>query len=292
MVREQYVTTTDDSGTLASVSEYIYMIGIYGWRKRCLYLFVLLLLIILVVNFALTIWILRVMWFNTEGMGYLQVNADGLRLEGESDFLFPLYAQEIHSREDSSLLVHSSENVMLNARNANGDVTGSVSVGPSQAEGFGQHFNISSNHDENVFYADRNGAVVGKGKLRVTGPEGAFFEHSVRTPLVKAVLNKELKLESPTRSLSMDAPKGVHVKALAGNADVTAHFDILLHSTAGLLILDAESVRLPTLPVGEARTSGDSQGMYDMFEVCVCPSGKLFLSRAGVSSTCSEHQDC
>lgn len=32
-------------------------------------------------------------------MGYLQVNADGLRLEGESDFLFPLYAQEIHSRE-------------------------------------------------------------------------------------------------------------------------------------------------------------------------------------------------
>ncbi|XP_067222355.1 gamma-sarcoglycan isoform X1 [Chanodichthys erythropterus] len=292
MVREQYLTTTDESGALSSVSEYIYMIGIYGWRKRCLYLFVLLLLIILVVNFALTIWILRVMWFNTEGMGYLQVNADGLRLEGESDFLFPLYAQEIHSREDSALLLHSSENVTLNARNANGDVTGSLSVGPSQAEGFGRHFNISSNHDENLFYADGNGAVVGKGKLRVTGPEGAVFEHSVRTPLVKAVLNKELKLESPTRSLSMDAPKGVHVKALAGNVDVTAHFNILLHSTTGLLVLDAESVRLPTLPVGKARTSGDSQGMYDMFEVCVCPSGKLFLSNAGVSSTCSEHQDC
>uniref|UniRef100_A0A8C2FX08 Gamma-sarcoglycan n=1 Tax=Cyprinus carpio TaxID=7962 RepID=A0A8C2FX08_CYPCA len=285
MVREQYLTTTDESGALAPVTEYIYMIGIYGWRKRCLYLFVLLLLIILVVNFALTIWILRVMWFNTEGMGYLQVNEDGLRLEGESDFLFPVYAQEIDSREDSALLVHSSENVMLNARNDNGDVTGSVS-------GFGQHFNISSNHDENLFYADINGAVVGKGKLRVTGPEGAIFEHSVRTPMVKAVLNKELKLESPTRSLSMDAPKGVHVKALAGNVDVTAHFDIQLHSTAGLLILDAESVRLPTLPVGEARTSGVSQGMYDIYEVCVCPSGKLFISKAGVSSTCSESQDC
>ncbi len=44
-----------------------------------------------------------------------------------------------------------------------------------------------------------------------------------------------LRLESPTRSLSMDAPKGVHVKALAGNVDVTAHFDIQLHSTAGLV---------------------------------------------------------
>ncbi len=46
------------------------------------------------------------------------------------------------------------------------------SIGPSQAEGFGQYFNISSNHDENVFYADVNGAVVGKGKLRVTGEPG------------------------------------------------------------------------------------------------------------------------
>ncbi|KAA0702345.1 Gamma-sarcoglycan [Triplophysa tibetana] len=252
MVREQYISTTEESGLLAPVNEYIYMIGIYGWRKRCLYLFILILLIIMVVNLALMIWILRVMWFNSEGMGYLQVKEDGLRLEGESEFLFPLYAQEIDSREDSTLLVHSSENVTLNARNENGDVTGSVSV----------------------------------------GAEGALFEQSVRTPLVKAVLNKELRLESPTRSLSMDAPRGVHIKALAGNADVAAHFDIVLNSSAGLLVLDAETVRLPTLPVGEARTSGESQGMYNMFEVCVCPSGKLFLSRAGVSSTCSEHQDC
>ncbi|TRY93651.1 hypothetical protein DNTS_021150 [Danionella cerebrum] len=292
MVREQYVSSTEESGLLAPVSEYIYMIGIYGWRKRCLYLFILLLLIILVVNLALTIWILRVMWFNAEGMGYLQVNADGLRLEGDSEFLFPLYAQEIDSREDSALLVHSSENVSLNARNANGEVTGSVSVGPSQVTGFNQHLNISSNHDENIFYADGKGAVVGKGKLRVTGADGALFEHSVRTPLVKAVLNKELKLESPTRSLRMEAPKGVHVKALAGNVDVTAHFDILLHSAEGLLILDAETVRLPVLPLGEARTSEDSQEMYNTYEVCVCASGKLFFSIAGVSSTCSERQDC
>lgn len=34
------------------------------------------------------------------GMGLLQVNSDGVKLdEGESDFLFPVYAQEIHSRE-------------------------------------------------------------------------------------------------------------------------------------------------------------------------------------------------
>lgn len=35
-----------------------------------------------------------------EGMGLLQVHSDGVKLEeGESEFLFPVYAEEIHSRE-------------------------------------------------------------------------------------------------------------------------------------------------------------------------------------------------
>lgn len=68
MVREQYVTTTQGSSSPRPVPDHVYKIGIYGWRKRCLYLFVLLLIIILVINFALTIWILRVMWFNTVRM--------------------------------------------------------------------------------------------------------------------------------------------------------------------------------------------------------------------------------
>lgn len=71
MVREQYVTTTQGSSVPRPVPDHIYKIGIYGWRKRCLYLFVLLLIIILIVNFALTIWILRVMWFNTVCMTHL-----------------------------------------------------------------------------------------------------------------------------------------------------------------------------------------------------------------------------
>uniref|UniRef100_A0A8C7J1S0 Zeta-sarcoglycan n=1 Tax=Oncorhynchus kisutch TaxID=8019 RepID=A0A8C7J1S0_ONCKI len=40
-----------------------YPVGIYGWRKRCLYFFILLLLVTMIVNLALTIWILKVMNF-------------------------------------------------------------------------------------------------------------------------------------------------------------------------------------------------------------------------------------
>lgn len=290
MVREQYVTTTQGSGVPTPVPDHVYKIGIYGWRKRCLYLFVLLLIIILVINFALTIWILRVMWFNTEGMGLLQVHPDEVKLEnGESEFLLPIYAEEIHSREDTPLLVHSLENVTLTSRDEYGNITGRIYVGPKEAQGHTENLLINSHNDNMLFTADGDQAVIGPDKLRITGPEGALFQHSVETPLLRSELSNDLKLESPTRSLSMDAPKGVHMKALAGDIEAFSNMDIILQSSIGLLVLDAERVYMPSLPASKGGVSGNAQGLY---EVCVCPSGKLFLSKAGVTSTCSENQEC
>ena len=41
----------------------IYKLGIYGWRKRCLYFLIVLIGIISIVNLALIIWIMRVQDF-------------------------------------------------------------------------------------------------------------------------------------------------------------------------------------------------------------------------------------
>jgi len=54
--------TQEDKNDIASLR---LEIGIYGWRKRCLYFFLLLLLVIIAVNLALTIWILVVLDFNS-----------------------------------------------------------------------------------------------------------------------------------------------------------------------------------------------------------------------------------
>lgn len=96
MVQEQYVTTTQGSGVPRAVPQHAYAVGIYGWRKRCLYLLVLLLIIILIVNLALTVWILRVMWFNTvrrcpsllctRVLEYFKTGSD----QGQRSLLFPL----------------------------------------------------------------------------------------------------------------------------------------------------------------------------------------------------------
>nr|XP_055215647.1 gamma-sarcoglycan isoform X1 [Gorilla gorilla gorilla] len=286
MVREQYTTATEGICIERPENQYVYKIGIYGWRKRCLYLFVLLLLVILVVNLALTIWILKVMWFSPAGMGHLRVTKDGLCLEGESEFLFPLYAKEIHSRVDSSLLLQSTQNVTVNARNSEEEVTGRLKVGPKMVEVQNQQFQINSNDGKPLFTVDEKEVVVGTDKLRVTGPEGALFEHSVETPLVRADPFQDLRLESPTRSLSMDAPRGVHIQAHAGKIEALSQMDILFHSSDGMLVLDAETVCLPKLVQGTWGPSGSSQSLY---EICVCPDGKLYLSVAGVSTTCQEH---
>ncbi|KAM5179972.1 gamma-sarcoglycan isoform 1-T1 [Mantella aurantiaca] len=290
MVREQYTTTTQESDIDHPEKQYVYNIGIYGWRKRCLYLFVLLLLIVLVVNFALTIWILKVMWFSPTGMGQLKVTSEGLRLEGESEFLYPLYAKEIRSRADNSLLLHSSQNVTVNARNDEGKITGRLTVGPKVIESHGQQFLINSDKGKMLFSVDDKEVLVGTDKLRVTGAEGALFEHSVETPLVRADSSKQLRLESPTRSLMMDAPKGVYIKAQTGEIEALSRKDIKLHSNDGMVVLDAEKIFMPKLPQGSKTNPGSSQ---DLYEVCVCPDGKLYLSVAGVTSTCQEYsRDC
>lgn len=286
MVREQYTTTTEGITIERPENKYVYKIGIYGWRKRCLYLFVLLLLIILLVNLGLTIWILKVMWFSPTGMGHLRVTNDGLRLEGESEFLFPLYVKEIRSRVDSSLLLQSTQNVTVNARNSEGNVTGRLKVGPKMVEVQSQQFQIKSKEGKPLFTVDEEDAMVGTGRLRVTGPEGAIFEHSVETPLVRADPFQELRLESPTRSLSMDAPKGVHIKAHAGKIEALSQMDITFHSSDGMLVLDAETVCLPKLVQGTQGPASSSQRLY---EICVCPDGKLYVSVAGVDTTCHEN---
>ncbi|XP_061106498.1 LOW QUALITY PROTEIN: gamma-sarcoglycan-like [Conger conger] len=223
-------------------------------------------------------------------MGLLKVRSQGIKLQGVSEFLFPIYAQEIHSSEDSPLRVHSSQNVTLRACNGEGDVTGSLTLAPQMVEAYVQFLEVTSDKGDLILSADDTQMTVGAEELRVVGPGGALFENSLETPLIQAENYEDLRLESPTRSVSVDAPKGVHIHAVAGGAEAVSNTDILLHSREGALVLDAGTVRLPNLPLGTGGERGTVQGLY---EVCVCPDGRLYASAAGTGSTCRENsRDC
>ncbi|XP_040036827.2 zeta-sarcoglycan isoform X1 [Gasterosteus aculeatus] len=263
-------------------------VGLRGWRKRCLYFFLLLLLVTMIVNMALTVWIIKVMNFSVDGMGNLELKQDGIRLKGISEFLLPLYVNEIQSRRDSLLVLRSEKNVTLNARNDRGQLTAQLSVGPEAVEAQCQRLEVrSKDGGQLLFTADEEEVTMTTKKFTVTGLEGAVFGHSVETPLIQARATEDLKLESPTRTLTMEAPRGVEVRAAKGPLKVSGRKDLQLESTEGEILLDARSIQLAGLPLGVYTEQPDRASRRPpVYEVCVCPSGKIYLSPAESSSTC------
>ncbi|XP_031706960.1 zeta-sarcoglycan-like isoform X2 [Anarrhichthys ocellatus] len=288
ITQEQFILASQSLHLQRPGCDAVYPVGLYGWRKRCLYFFLLLLLVTMIVNVALTVWIIKVMNFSVDGMGNLQLKQDGIRLEGISEFLLPLYMNEIQSRRDSLLVLGSEKNVTLNARNDRGQLTGQLTVGPEAVEAQCQRLEVrSKDGGQLLFTANEEEVIMTTQKFTVTGLEGAVFGHSVETPLIQARASEDLKLESPTRTLTMEAPRGVEVSAAQGPLKVSGRKDLQLESTEGEILLDAKTIQLGSLPLG-VYTESPNQASQEqaVFEVCVCPSGKIYLSPAETSSTC------
>ncbi|KAM9826807.1 zeta-sarcoglycan-like [Neosynchiropus ocellatus] len=288
ITQEQFLLASQSLHLQRSSCSAIYPAGSYGWRKRCLYFFLLLLVVTMIVNLALTVWILKVMNFSVEGMGTLVLNEDGIHLRGISEFLFPLYVNDVQSRRDDLLALRSDKNVTLNARNDQDQVTSQLTVGPEGVDAVSKRLEVKSSDGGKVlFTADEEGLVITTERVTVTGSEGAVFERSVETPLIHARMSEDLRLESPTRSLSMEAPKGVEVSAASGFLKVLSQKDLQLESSEGEIFLDAATVQLAKLPLGDYKpSSGAASQDALVYELCVCPSGKVYLAPAQISSTC------
>ncbi|KAK3523432.1 hypothetical protein QTP86_033478, partial [Hemibagrus guttatus] len=161
---------------------------------------------------------------------------------------------------------------------------------PETVEAQCQRFEVrSSDGDRVLLSADENEVSIGTEKLRVTGNEGVVFAHSVETPHIRAEPFQDLKLESPTRTLTLEAPKGVEVNAGVGEFRASCRKELTLESSEGEIFLNAESIRMPNLPHGSVDpllSPGTSYPKHTVYEVCVCPSGKLYLSPADSASTC------
>ncbi|XP_047242757.1 zeta-sarcoglycan-like [Girardinichthys multiradiatus] len=288
ITQEQFILASQSLHLQRPGCEAVYPVGLYGWRKRCLYFFLLLLLVTMIVNLALTVWIIKVMNFSMEGMGNLQLNQDGLHLEGVSEFQQPLYVSEIRSRRDSLFVLRSERNVTLNARNHQGQLTGQLTVGPEGVEAQCQRLEVRSRDGGRLlFSADEEKVTMTTEKFTVTGSEGAVFGHSVETPLIQATTSEDLRLESPTRTLTMEAPRGVEVSSTKGTLKISSRKDLQLESTEGEILLDTNSIRLENLPLGiYSLSTAEAFRKQVVYEVCVCPSGKIYLSPAESVSTC------
>lgn len=254
----------------------VYKVGIYGWRKRCLYLFVLLLMVMVIINLALLIWIIKVMDFSVNGMGKLRILEEGIRLDGEAEFTHSLYTTTLESRKGLPLKIESAQNITLNARNKNGQIINRLFIGDNKIESMARRFVIKNQKGKVLFSADDNEVQVAADSLKVTGSGGAAFDGSIQTPLVDALPGSQLRLESPTRSLEMEAPYGINLQSMAGDIDAIALKDLTLESKYGSILMNSDSIIMRHLP--EAATSSTAQPVNNVFQLCACANGRLFLA--------------
>lgn len=290
-----------DTGGGIGGAAYNFRLGIYGWRKRCLYILILGLLVMVIVNLALTLWVLKVMEFSSEGMGQLKIVTGGLRLEGTAYVLDSLIASSIRSRRGQPIVIESSRNLTLTTRDERGFRNNLIFLGNDRFECLSNNFKVMDDRGMLLFSADKNEVVVGADVLRITGDGGTIFSGSVQTSMVRAASGHTLRLESPTRSLDIRAPAGIHIESRSGDLNTLTLNDIKLRSTEGAIRLDAATVLMPGLPtatslprpssgLGGGRHAGANPApAHEIYQLCVCSNGKLFLV-AG-HSVCSADDD-
>ncbi|XP_046429591.1 delta-sarcoglycan isoform X1 [Neodiprion pinetum] len=264
-----------------------FRLGVYGWRKRCLYSLVLSLMVMVILNMALTLWLLKVMEFSSEGIGSLKVVPGGLELKGQATILDALVASSVRSPKGRNLILESWNNFTASARSREGRLLARFTLGEEWLDCVSKGFRVTDPQGVVLFSVDSKQVVVGAETLRVTGVGGAVFQGSVQTPLVRAESGHDLRLESSTRSLNINAPQRITIESQAGNVTASCLSDMKLESVTGIVKMDAASIFLKGLQTAKPNSGGISEDQHSSsrqkeppaYQLCACETGKLFLAR-------------
>ncbi|XP_064609815.1 delta-sarcoglycan-like [Liolophura sinensis] len=250
-------------------------VGIYGWRKRCLYGFILVIFAILIINIALTVWIIRVMDFSIRGMGRLQIIEKGVRVNGEVEFLDSLYTSSVKTRNGENLYVESSGDVVIHARDHLDRIANEINISNGEVKSVCENFVIKDKNGKLRFGVNKNGVTLGQENLNV---EGLSVDKIVQSPIIRGPSRESLRVVSVTRDVRVTGPAGVELRAPAGKIHLNSLNDILITSKGQGIRFDAEKMYLKNLPLGNPPIAGDPP--VEVYQLCACKdSGRLFLDK-------------
>ncbi|VDD89484.1 unnamed protein product [Enterobius vermicularis] len=279
-------TTVVQSSSKPPAESDIYRVGIYGWRKRCLYFFICTLTIVVILNLMVTVWLLRVLDISQEGMGAMKIGDDSLRIIGEAQFERPVRFNELSTSLGGTLKIESSEGVNIIARNVTAHQTASLNMkSDGTTEAICDQFEIWDNSKKKIFFANSKEVGMKLENLHILDDGGSIFEGAIQTDLVRPLSNKPLSLESPTRSLKLDAGQDIELNSAAGEIQLSSLNDITLSSKKGAIRLESNDIFISGLPKFEGRTG------ISHFQLCMCDNGRLFLSAQGADCR-AESQIC
>lgn len=266
------------TGNTEEEEEYVHRqqpVGIYGWRKRCLYAFILFLMVLTILNLALIIWILRVLNFSVHGMGKLRITENGIRLEGEAEFLDSLYTNRIQSVQDKPLHVDSSRDILLRARDEEKNITSTLHIGSNRVVAQCNEFEVIDHEGQTRFKVWDRGVAMEMEEVYYTGSSKVIFNGSVETPNIRGPRAEPLKIEALTTSINMYARDEIRIDAPAGDMTISSLKEIQMRSKDSI-ILDSSKLFIKNLKV----STGTGQQSRPGYQLCMCSTGLLFIADA------------
>ncbi|KFD48375.1 hypothetical protein M514_10727 [Trichuris suis] len=262
-----YNNSMSHDGQSKMTDSTIYRIGIYGWRKRCLYAMILLLVVLIVANISLTFWIMSVLGFSLQGIGGLRISKDKLVVTGHAEFVNTVYLQKLSSPEKTPLMIESNRGVRLTARDQTGNVSSRLVLNDGKVQALCDRFDVVNKEGKTVFSALEDEVAVRVENLRIISEGGSVFEGSIQTSIIRPEQDAPLLLESPTRGMDVDVAQDIEILSRAGDFKAEALHNILLESAAG---------------------EGTAEGMATImgFTFCRCATDQLFYKIIWVSVFC------
>uniref|UniRef100_A0AC35G653 Delta-sarcoglycan n=1 Tax=Panagrolaimus sp. PS1159 TaxID=55785 RepID=A0AC35G653_9BILA len=274
----QHTTTIIQSSIKPVPDSEIYKVGIYGWRKRLLYVFILLLTLIIVLDIFLTIWIMIVLNFTPSGIGALKIENDHIRVTGKTKFEKPVQFSQISTENNEALTLESSLGVTLNAHNLSGDTTASLDLNTNgKVSASCDRFEIFDRNNKMLFFADSNEVGLKLDSLRILDDGGSVFEGAIQTALLRPEIDNNLSLESPTRSVKINAAQDIELLSNAGEFSLNTLLDINFNTKQGEIHFNGNNIFMS----GIERSHGRGNPQY---QLCMCQNGKLFMA--------AENADC
>lgn len=272
---------TDNADAAREVDIVWNPIGIYGWKKYCLYAVVLLLTCLAIINIGLTVWIIRVLEVDKDGAGPLRFCPDEIRVEGTAEFTQGLVASRLRSFNDSALQIESNRGLVLSAA-VDGPSTSSASSLNISSAGM---TSVASELQANSATTGSNLFRINDAVMEVNTPEmvikssaGLAVRGAVQTDRLvnEGSDGAGLSLESVGQSLSMTAASDVALQS--SNADISVRaFSGVSVTAADQISLSGASIRMPGLAA-----QPDGQPTYTL---CACANGRLF--RVAQAVTCA-----
>ncbi|KAK6060607.1 sarcoglycan complex subunit protein [Cooperia oncophora] len=202
---------------------------------------------------------MSVLDFSTEGMGALKIQDDGIRVEGRAQFDKPVTFSHLSTDKDEALVIDSFRGIHMQARNSSGQVTARLSLtedGKTQA--ICNRFEVFDPDNRLLFFADSQEIGLKLENLRILDEGGSVFEGAIQTSLVRPEPDTPLRLESPTRSISVDAAQDIELMAAAGEVRINTLLDIGISSKQVSEHVVRYLIELLTLRRGHMAGRGES----------------------------------